>query len=143
MNVACRYTCLQKTLNFNLFLSIFVPFSIASRSVFARSSFVFRSSFVRHSFADKEPIEKQTRKQRKNSEMATRARRRWDEVATNSQQSNRRQHLVITIPVLRHLQGVCDESTRRVVHCQVGVVEMATKGISDICQPQNSSRAYL
>lgn len=67
------------------FLSIFVPFSIASRSLFARFSFVFRSSLARHSFADKEPIEKRTRKQRKNSEMTTRTRRRWFEVATNSQ----------------------------------------------------------
>lgn len=102
-----------------IFLFVFVRFSITSRSLFARFSFVFRSSLVRHSFADKEPIEKRTRKQRKNSEMTTRTRRRWVEVATNSQLSNRRHHPVIVIPVLRHLQGVCGELIRHVVHCKL------------------------
>lgn len=139
----CGHTYLQKMLSCNYF-------SVHFRSVldhfsfpFARFSFVFRSSLVRHSFADKKPIEKRTRKQRKNSEMTTRTRRRWIEMATNSQLSNRRHHLVIPIPVLRHLQGVCGESTRRVVHWQVGVAEMATRGVSDICKPQDSSRANL
>lgn len=135
----CGHTYLQKMLSCNYFSvhfrSVLDRFSFPFRSVLVRLSFVFRSSLVRHSFADKEPIEKRTRKQRKNSEMTTRTRRRWVEVATNSQLSNRRHHLVIIIPVLRHLQGVCDESTRRVVHCQVGVVEMATKGVSDMHLP--------
>lgn len=60
--------------------------------------------------------------------MATRARRRWVEVATNSQLPNRRHHLVIVIPVLRHLQGVCGELIRHVVHWQAGAEEMATRG---------------
>lgn len=129
----CGHTYLQKMLSCNYFSvhfrSVLDHFSFPFRSVL----FVFRSSLVRHSFADKEPIEKRTRKQRKNSEMTTRTRRRWIEMATNSQLSNRRHHPVIVIPVLRHLQGVCGELIRHVVHWQAGVVEMAIRGSFCIC----------
>ena len=57
----CRHTCLQNTLNFNLF-------SVHFRSVLDRFSFPFRSVLVRLSLVIRLPIKNQSKNERENNE---------------------------------------------------------------------------